>query len=37
MRGSALEVELAAVLSNAPDIARLKKLEDEGYFGPGFT
>jgi hypothetical protein len=37
MRRSALEVELAAVLANAPDIARLKKLEDEGYFEPGFT
>ena len=37
MRMSALEAELVAVLTNAPDIARLKQLEDDGYFEPGFT
>jgi hypothetical protein len=37
MRISALEAEFVAFLANAPDIARLKKLEDDGYFAPGFT
>jgi hypothetical protein len=37
MRMSVLEAELVAVLANAPDIMRLKKLEDDGVFKPGFA